>query len=172
MTELQETPPDLTSFNLPNNPPKGKTPRLRTQAGWLAGGGSGIRTREGVAPLHALQACPFVRLGKPPGRVYARPGLARFKIGRLAEVTGFEPVRGGQAPNRFRGGPVRPLRHTSVGESSNGGQARIVRKNSRTSSPHSFSRTPLVTSRLWLSRGSRTRSPSEPTNPAFGSAAP
>jgi len=33
-------------------------------------GGSGIRTREGVAPLHALQACPFVRSGKPPGRFY------------------------------------------------------------------------------------------------------
>jgi hypothetical protein len=30
------------------------------------GGGRGIRTRERVAPLHALQACPFVRSGRPP----------------------------------------------------------------------------------------------------------
>src|SRR5438477_4627618 len=27
----------------------------RASSPWLAGGGSGIRTREGVAPLHALQ---------------------------------------------------------------------------------------------------------------------
>ena len=29
-------------------------------------GGRGIRTREAVAHLHALQACPFVRSGRPP----------------------------------------------------------------------------------------------------------
>ena len=33
-------------------------------------GGRGIRTRERVAPLHALQACPFVRSGRPPRRFY------------------------------------------------------------------------------------------------------
>src|SRR5881397_3524398 len=93
-------------------------------ATWLAGGklqasgGSGIRTREGVAPLHALQACPFVRSGKPPGRFYGTrldaPGGDEPARGvGTAEATGFEPVRGGQAPNRFRGGPVRPLRHAS-----------------------------------------------------------
>ena len=32
-------------------------------------GGRGIRTREAVAHLHALQACPFVRSGRPPRRV-------------------------------------------------------------------------------------------------------
>jgi hypothetical protein len=32
-------------------------------------GGRGIRTREAVARLHALQACPFVRSGRPPRRV-------------------------------------------------------------------------------------------------------
>ena len=33
-------------------------------------GGRGIRTLEGVAPLHAFQACPFGRSGRPPRGVY------------------------------------------------------------------------------------------------------
>jgi hypothetical protein len=44
-----------------------------------ASGGSGIRTREGVAPLHALQACPFVRSGKPPERLYGTAGAGRTR---------------------------------------------------------------------------------------------
>ena len=35
----------------------------------VSSGGRGIRTREAVAHLHALQACPFVRSGRPPRRV-------------------------------------------------------------------------------------------------------
>src|SRR6266704_993424 len=31
-----------------------------------SGGGSGIRTRDGVAPIHALQACAFNRSATPP----------------------------------------------------------------------------------------------------------
>ncbi len=40
----------------------------------LRSGGRGIRTREGVTPLHALQACPFVRSGRPPRTSLARDG--------------------------------------------------------------------------------------------------
>src|SRR5207302_10566882 len=43
---------------------RGGNPRVGRTGGRR--GGSGIRTRAGVAPLHALQACPFVRSGKPP----------------------------------------------------------------------------------------------------------
>src|SRR6266568_877326 len=52
-----------------------------------ASGGSGIRTREGVAPLHALQACPFVRSGKPPPEILRNrpeaPGRADRRPGGL-----------------------------------------------------------------------------------------
>jgi hypothetical protein len=34
--------------------------------GSRGGGGSGIRTRDGVAPIHALQACAFNRSATPP----------------------------------------------------------------------------------------------------------
>ena len=43
------------------------------------GGGRGIRTLEGVAPLHAFQACPFGRSGRPP-----RTSLATARSGALA----------------------------------------------------------------------------------------
>src|SRR5437016_307230 len=63
-------------------------------AGWRAGGGSGIRTREGVAPLHALQACPFVRSGKPPGRLY----------GKLASASRPDPRRSAKTIGQLRAG--------------------------------------------------------------------
>ena len=37
-------------------------------------GGRGIRTLEGVAPLHAFQACPFGRSGRPPRRSLRNAG--------------------------------------------------------------------------------------------------
>src|ERR1700680_5147301 len=55
-----------------------------------SGGGSGIRTRDGVAPIHALQACAFNRSATPP----LPPGRPR----REAETS--EPPAGVQrAPN-------------------------------------------------------------------------
>ena len=45
---------------------------LREGTRAASGGGRGIRTRERVAPLHALQACPFVRSGRPPRSSLAR----------------------------------------------------------------------------------------------------
>src|SRR4051794_27404599 len=57
-------------------PLSGTTRRGRAAAG---GGGSGIRTREGVAPLHAFQACPLGRSGKPPGRLYGTGGALRAR---------------------------------------------------------------------------------------------
>src|SRR5712691_1123133 len=68
-------------------------------------GGRGIRTRERVAPLHALQACPFVRSGRPPERFYGRQraspkgspffrggGVIRTREGRIGPLTAFEAV--------------------------------------------------------------------------------
>src|SRR2546423_7771400 len=43
--------------------------------------------------------------------VMLRHGPTRGKT--AAEAAGFEPARGGQAPNRFRGGPVPPPPHAS-----------------------------------------------------------
>ena len=57
----------------------------RASAEGFFGGGRGIRTREAVARLHALQACPFVRSGRPPGQVYGRDETA-----------------GGSSPRRIR----------------------------------------------------------------------
>src|SRR6266511_3314074 len=61
------------------------------RVGERACGGSGIRTREGVAPLHALQACPFVRSGKPPGQLYGKAGRRHPSTAHR----GGPPSRGG-----------------------------------------------------------------------------
>ena len=51
------------------------------------GGGSGIRTRDGVAPIHALQACAFNRSATPP----YRPPYWRSRRRRLGHIT-HKPV--------------------------------------------------------------------------------
>src|SRR5437588_4019404 len=68
-------------------------------------------TRSPGVPLRPLgQATGGSVRGRPEASPGPRPGRGGCPV---AEATGFEPVRGGQAPNRFRGGPVRPLRHAS-----------------------------------------------------------
>lgn len=49
------------------------------RVGLRTGGGSGIRTRDGVAPIHALQACAFNRSATPPqgSAREARPDSSR-----------------------------------------------------------------------------------------------
>jgi GNAT superfamily N-acetyltransferase len=51
-------------------------------------GGRGIRTRERVAPLHALQACPFVRSGRPPRRFYGSAQWRRSDASPRASQAG------------------------------------------------------------------------------------
>ena len=46
----------------------------RGRGGLGTGGGSGIRTRDGVSPIHALQACAFNRSATPPERPRASLG--------------------------------------------------------------------------------------------------
>src|SRR5690242_17003501 len=48
--------------------------------GRRAGGGSGIRTRDRVAPIHALQACAFDRSATPPRRLVVPRGAAAAEM--------------------------------------------------------------------------------------------
>ena len=83
------------------------------------GGEAGIRTRGGVSPTHALQACSFNHSDTSPLSAISghplggesrqcRPG--GIPVGRrcrpvsLAERVGFEPTW--ELPPNFRGGPV------------------------------------------------------------------
>ena len=83
---------------------------------------------------------------------------ARASLRRGAAAGGAAKGRGFRGRERPRGQRVGCLLRS--------------RKNSFRILPHSSPRTPASTWTLWLRRSSRQRSPSEPTNPAFGSAAP
>ena len=75
----------------------GCTSGARTRAGrrrsstGRRSGGRGIRTREAVARLHALQACPFVRSGRPPPSSLSADGaLAGSRPARSSGSEGLQ----------------------------------------------------------------------------------
>ena len=73
-----------------------------------AGGEAGIRTRGGVSPTHALQACSFNRSDTSP-RASHHPLTARWAVDGTAQTwrRGWDSnPRGSCPPTRFRGGPV------------------------------------------------------------------
>ena len=67
----------------------------------IGGGGSGIRTRDGVAPIHALQACAFNHSATPPE---CPAGGLRNSSGAPRRV---QRGPGGSAPGWERDSPVR-----------------------------------------------------------------
>ena len=94
--------------------------------------------------------------------------MIRTREGRFRPLTAFEAVpfvRSGTPPSPILAialgpGPTRRSRRSTIAE------------ERRSRSPHSSASTPDETSTRWFSRGSSTRLPSEPANPALGSAAP
>ena len=130
--------------------------------------------------------------GRSPGRLSApRPGEARRSArtsprpaGRARSTRRSGASRGATRSASTRG-PPRARSPRTTGSAGRAPRARrrrpqraaravrrLSRKNSTRILPHSSARTPAVTDGRWLRRGSRQRSPSEPTNPAFGSEAP
>ena len=71
-----------------------------------------LNLRGGFPRLRALQARPFGRSGMPPWIAIVPRGIDPLGLSE-AEAVRFERTRGLPTPNRFRGGPVRPLRHAS-----------------------------------------------------------
>ena len=84
-----------------------------------SGGEGGIRTHEGLAPLHAFQACLIGHSSTSPGDGPRPPAGFRGAAGglRLAERVGFEPTRHIAAPTDFRDRLLRPLGHLSTDHS-------------------------------------------------------
>ena len=104
-------------FTSPGGPQPGRhAPR--------GGGEAGIRTRGGVSPTHALQACSFNHSDTSPD-ASRRPLLPRMPAGQpLSTLACYGRWSGGEGGIRthvgvapqpaFEAGPLRPLRYLSV----------------------------------------------------------
>jgi hypothetical protein len=90
----------------------------------------------------------------------------------LAERVGFEPTDPRKGVNGFRDRPVRPLRHLSAPGVRVYPSPRNFAKKSASNDAHSSAINPRRLATRWLRRGSSSRFPSDPANPAFGSGVP
>jgi hypothetical protein len=126
------------------------------------GGEGGIRTRGGVTPTHAFQACSFGHSDTSPARAEKS----------MAEGVGFEPTDPRQGVNGFRDRPDRPLRHPSAPGRIFYDEIRRLAKNSRSSDRASSAASPPRWASGGPRRASSARSTTVPQAPAWGSGAP
>src|ERR1700724_2353781 len=135
------------------------------------GGEGGIRTHGPVARSTVFETAPFDRSGTSPGWTTAQGGGEGGirTHGRVSPTHAFQACslsHSDTSPGCWQRTPA-----PSQGLTGRPGDRKDAKKP-RNSAALSSARTPELHCTRWLSRGSCTRFPREPQNPAFGSAAP